>query len=275
MRKPHLVYTVAIDPPGQTGCRLMAKLLAASLSRSQFPGDIMIFHNSSAPLFFVERKGVEEVLVDPLTPDDALELAQEAWTWKYRVRQFVDAEKYDKILFLDADCLALRNLDHLLDGDWDIAFQREQGLGIAMSQFSCYLTAEEKATLKCDGVNSGTLAVRGSIYQTVMEEWERIENTEPSFPRWCSDQASWNRLLLDAAARRRAGGANGWQTKPFESHEIQFPMHLHKDFREYRNAAILHFLGGSNIEKMQMMFSIYMGTYFHDTAGTLLNVTDM
>jgi hypothetical protein len=275
MSKPHMVYTVAIDPPGQTGCRLMAKMLASSLSRSQFPGEIMVFHNSSVPMFFVERKGVTEIALTPQTPNDPLALAQEAWTWKYRVRELIDAERFDKILFLDADCLALRNLDHLLDGDWDISYQRERGMHIGMAQFSCYLTTEERTHLKIDGVNSGTWAVRGSVYQEVMSEWERIEKTEPPFPRWCSDQASWNRLLLNSALSKKSSASAGWKARAFESHEIQFPLHLDKDFRQYRNAALLHFLGGSNLEKMQMMFAIYMGTYFHDTAGTMLNITDM
>jgi hypothetical protein len=276
--KPHLAYTVAIDPPGQTGCRLMAKMLAASLSRTQFFGNVMIFHNSSAPIFFLERKGVEEINIEPETPEDRLELAEEAWKWKYRVRKFIDAERYDKILFLDADCLALRNLDHLLDGEWDIAFQRERGLNIQMAQFQCFLTNEERRGLKIDGVNSGTLAVRGSIFQEVMAEWERIDESEPPQPRFCSDQASWNRLLLDhCSGVGSLTGSRGkrWKAQPFEEGEIMFPMHLHKDFREHRNAAILHFLGGSNLEKMQHMFALYMATFFHDPAGTLLNVTDM
>lgn len=275
MSKPHLAYTIAIDPPGQTGCRFMAKLLAASLTRSQFFGDILIFHNSVAPIFFVERKGVEEISVNPLIPQNMEHLAQEAWTWKYRVRDYIDADKYDKIFFLDADCLALRNLDHLLEGDWDIAYKREQGIRIQRPQFSCYLSPEEMATLRCDGVNSGTIGIRGAVYQDVMREWERIEKTEPYSSRFCSDQASWNRLLLDFTHRTSQRNERRWLAKPFEAHEIQFPMHLDKDFRKYRDAAVLHFLGGTTFEKMQLMFAIYMGTYFHDDAGTLLNVTDM
>ena len=32
---------------------------------------------------------------------------------------------------------------------------------------------------KRDGANSGTLAVRGSIFLEVMEEWQQIDETEP------------------------------------------------------------------------------------------------
>lgn len=273
--KPNLVFTVAIDIPGQTGCRLMAKLLASSLCRTQFSGDVFIFHNSDAPIFFMDRKGVEEFKIDVSVPNQLSMVAEEAWTWKYRVRNYIDAERYDKILFLDADCLVLRNIDHLLEGEWDIAFQRERGLKINSSQFNCFLTDEEREKLPFDGVNSGTLAVRGSIFQKVMQEWERIDTSEPVTARCCSDQASWNRLLLDAQARRSSHGQDAWHCVPFESREIQFPMHLDKDFRSYRNAAILHCLGATNVEKMQFMFGTYMGAFFHDFGGTMLNITDM
>lgn len=38
----NLVYTVAIDRPGQTGHRNMAKMLVSSLLRTRFSGDIMV-----------------------------------------------------------------------------------------------------------------------------------------------------------------------------------------------------------------------------------------
>jgi hypothetical protein len=64
--KPHLVYTIAFDPPGKVGTRVMAKMLAASLMRTHFAGDIVIFRNSPTPMFLVERKGLEEVFAQHL-----------------------------------------------------------------------------------------------------------------------------------------------------------------------------------------------------------------
>jgi alpha-N-acetylglucosamine transferase len=34
---------------------------------------------------------------------------------KYKARQWIDAERYDWVCFLDCDMLAQRNMDHLLD----------------------------------------------------------------------------------------------------------------------------------------------------------------
>ncbi len=49
--------------------------------------------------------------------------AVEAWNWKYRARKKLDVRGYDKVIYVDATCLALRNADHLLEGDWHIAYQ--------------------------------------------------------------------------------------------------------------------------------------------------------
>ena len=57
----NLAYTIAFDPPGSPGHRMMAKMLASSLLRTYFGGDILIFRNSPDPLFRVERKWLEEI----------------------------------------------------------------------------------------------------------------------------------------------------------------------------------------------------------------------
>ena len=60
-KKRNLVYTLALDPAGATGHRNLAKMLVSSLLRTRFSGDILVFHNSPAPLFMVAREGVREV----------------------------------------------------------------------------------------------------------------------------------------------------------------------------------------------------------------------
>lgn len=299
----HLAYTIAFDPPGSPGHRMMAKMLAASLLRTYFGGDIIIFRNSPDPLFRVQRKGLDEIYID--TPQlGGLEGAQDAWCWKYRVKEYIDAGKYDKILFLDADCLALRNVDHLLEGDWDIAYQNEKGLSIGLPQFSAFLTDNERSCLKRDGINSGHLAVKGSIYHDVMAEWQRVDNGPVRKGSGCRDQGSWNRLILDEeAAWRQTQQYRGkenkatsgdifvtsskrsslrntedfrpWKTVPFERGEIQFPMHLNPKVSDYRDAALVHCLGGNTRQKLQFMFGLYMATFFYDDSAVMLNLLEM
>jgi hypothetical protein len=265
----HLAYTIALDPPGAVGHRSMAKVLAGSLLRTFFGGDVVVFRNTEDALFPLGRRGLEEVCVE--TPDyGGVADRQEAWRYKFRVREHLDVSGYDKVLFLDADCLVLRNIDHLLDGDWDIAWMAEgPGRPITLPQFHCFLTDEEMRTLGGrPGANSGTLAVRAEIYDEVMAEWERIDLGPTTRTRHCSDQASWNRLLLDA-------DQHGWRTKRFERDEVQFPLFLHPNYHDYKDAAILHGIGGTVGEKRRFLWGMYLQTYYYDVPGTLLNLLEM
>ncbi|MEZ5328387.1 MAG: hypothetical protein R3F19_25370 [Verrucomicrobiales bacterium] len=80
---------------------------------------------------------------------------------------------------------------------------------------------------------------------------------------------AWNRLILDAES------AYGRSTKAFEAHEIQFPLHLDLDWKRYKDAAIVHCVGGNTLEKLQLMFGMYMQTFFHDPKGTMVTLLDM
>jgi hypothetical protein len=263
----HLAYTVAFDAPGTGGHRLLAKMLAMSLVRCQFDGDILIFRNSEAPLFHLPRPGVIEHFV-PTKDLTGVKLQGEAWCWKYRVAPAVAEHSRaigaDKILFLDADVLCLRNPDHLLDGDWDITYCAERR-PIAGPAWGAYLTAGERSGLTRGGINSGTMAIASRCYGEVMAEWERI-HTGPCPPGGqFLEQGAWNRLILDTKLR----------TRPFERDAIMFPMNEEMDYRVYREATLLHCLGDNLKAKVQFTFGLYMGTFFFDEGGTLLNLLDM
>lgn len=90
------------------------------------------------------------------------------------------------------------------------------------------------------------------------------------------EQSAWNRLILDA----RAGllrGADGQplRARPFEAREIMFPLHLDRDWKHYKDAALVHCLGGTPAEKIEFMFGLYMQKFFHDPATTLLSILEM
>lgn len=157
---------------------------------------------------------------------------------------------------------------------WDILYQEEHGCAIQGEFFNNYLTALEMKHLKRPGINSGTWAVRGSIYNEVMEEWAAIDRGQRLRREGWGDQSAWNRLILDVEARTQHQ-AGAWRTKKFEAHEIQFPLHLNMDFRNYRHAAILHAVGGSAEEKVAFLQTMYLGQFFADPSGLFLSFLDM
>ena len=266
-----LAYTVAFDPPESGSYRQMARMLAASAARTYLGGDLYIIRNTEEPLFRVERVGMEEVYI-PTSVLEPLPLDELGRAWRFDARRVFppdELSRYDAVMFVDADCLVLRNLDHLFDGsDWDILYQPEPGRSIRDPVSTGYPTDEEREPSQL-GINAGTWVVRSEIYHDVMAAAADImaANTQRDL-RGCS-QAAWSRLILDAEAK------HGWRAKPFESHEIQFPLHLDLDWRRYKDAAILHCVGAETLEKIQFMFGMYMQTFFHDLKGTMVTLLDM
>lgn len=252
-----LVYTLAIDAEGCGGQRTLAKLLVSSLLRTGWPGDILLFHNGQSPVFLTPRAGLEEVALDIESPGGQAG-AEMAWSYKYRVAEMIPAERYDRVLFLDADCLALRDIRHLLDGEWDIAVQPERGTPLTTWNHYSYLTEAEMADprmQKRHGVNSGSWAVRGAVFHEIMAEWQRLDAQPPLRECRCRDQSSWNRLLLD---NEQAGR---WRVHEWPAGEIAFPLYLHQNYHEYTAAALTHQLGGTTPEKLRFTFGLWFETF--------------
>ena len=268
----NLLYTVAFDAPETGGMRQMVKMLGGSVVRTGFSGDMVIFRNGLHPVFLVGRQGIgEEYVETPLM--DPRNLGEYSKAWKARAAEAFDSECYGWVVFLDADCLCLRNIDHLLtDQDCDILYQPETGRAMKEGAFNGYLKAGEMEQRGDSGsrrgINSGTWAVRGTCFRQVMEKWMLIQAEEPVRETASREQSAWNRLILDAARY-------GWRAQPFEAHEVQFPLGFDKDWKLYKDAAIIHCTGGTVPEKIQFMFGLYMQRFFHDASSTLLNVVEM
>lgn len=275
--KPNLIYTVAFDPPGWRGSRTMTKLLCASLLRQFWSGEIVVFRNFPEPLFPVERKGLEELFVE--TPEvgegrgSRERCLKAALAYRFHAARLLDASRYGWMAYLDADCLALRNLDHLFAGDADILVQPEAGRKMVDSHvFNGYIGRGEALsprrntwlTATGDGINAGTFAVRANHYPSVMERWREIFESPTERHTDMRDQTAWNRLLLDTDLRAR----------PFERGEIRFPFHLDKGFLDYKQAALLHFVGGEQRDKIELAFALHLMKTYGDTGGLFLDLLE-
>lgn len=262
-----LAYLAAFDPKGLQYSHQMAKLLVASLLRSHFTGEILVFRNRPKPLFQVPRVGVQEVYISTPPWDGEKggdECLAEVLSWRFRARDLINTDQHDVITYLDNDCLALRNIDHLFVGDWDLLYQPERGRPIKDEVFNGYLEDEELKNLQGNGINAGTFAVRSEHYHAVTEYWEEIFERDPTQHDRFRDQTAWNRLLLDTSLKKVA----------FERSEIAFPFHLDPDYREYRKAALLHMVGGTASEKLAFAMGQFMSTYFHDEYGVYLDLIE-
>lgn len=258
-----LIYTIAFDPPGSPAHRGMAKILISSLLRTYFSGEILVLRNTTEPLFHMERGSLTEILVDSVQKDRG-ETTDTAWRWKYRARHLFKASQYDRVMFIDADSIALRNIDHLLEGNWDIAYQPERGVPIATSDFYGYLNPAEMKTLKRFGINSGAFAVRGAIFDSVMEHWEKVHEGPVFRQTTFLEQSAWNRVILDTHHKVHA----------FERDGIMFPCQKESEFSNYIDASLLHAQGVGTLEKMKFLFGTYAHTFQFDDNLTILKLLE-
>lgn len=274
----NLIYTVAYDLPGWRGSRTMSKLLCSSLLRGFWSGEILVIRNFAQPLFPVERKGLSEIYIE--TPDfgtgeeagkRCLKAALES---RFLAGQWItNPEQYDWICYLDADCLALRDVEHLFAGDADLLVQPERGRNVFSDMvFNGYLEGGaggvsargRNSWLGRDGINAGTFAVRGNKFEEVMQEWKRIHDSQPVRHKEFRDQTAFNKLLLETELR----------VKPFERGEIMFPFHLDKGFLDYRDAALLHFVGGKQKDKIDLSFALHMMRTYGEEGGLFLDLLE-
>jgi hypothetical protein len=262
----HLAYTIALDhPPGAVGHRTMAKFLVLSLLRTRFPGEIVVFKNTREPLFLVPRAGVREVFIEPEPPGDE-DFWDYAQAWKFRVAQHLDVSGCDKVLFLDADCMALRSIAELLAGDWDLAFYPEPGSWAGMEWFNCFISEEEAAAgLTAQGVNGGVLAVRAELYHEVMARWEAIHFGPAPRKKFFTDQAALTRLVLDTALRKH----------PLGVRDLATPFGYDPRPQQYFGANLVHLAGCRDFDqKLRFMFGLYFNTFFFDRRATLMHMLD-
>jgi hypothetical protein len=246
----------------------MVKMLVSSLLKTAFHGDIVVFKNSETPLYGVPRMGLREITIKTpgldadSPPEDWL---REALSWRFRARGVLNPDGYAWMMYLDADCLSLRNPDHLLESGADILVQPEAGRSIREEVFNGYLQQTEMERLTGSGVNAGTLAVRASRWLEVMAEWERIFLAPHTQHGKFRDQTAWNRLLLDTRLR----------VAPFERGEISFPLYPAAKYEHYRDSAIVHAVGGSAELKVDLLYGLYMTRFYRDPAGLFLNFLEI
>ena len=267
--RKNLVYTIALDRRGQTGHRNMAKMLVSSLLRTRFSGDIVVFHNSPVPLFMVARDGVREVR---LKVPDGLRSEQHfvmrAQSCKHGVARHIDTAAYDRVMFIDCDALALRNIDHLFTGAWDMAVTVEHGAKIQEFAYGGYLTKTERKSLVHDGMNSGTWVIKAKHLAEFLGRWRKVESRPQKARLSLREQSAFNRVVLD------------WEGKVREipRGEIALPLvtgHL-TTYPQYREAAIVHVASGYPISyKLQYLFSIFAGRFLFDAQLALFNTLEM
>lgn len=255
-----LIYTVAYDNDGSNLYGTLAKLLASSILRSGHEHRIVIFHNGEERLFRIARSQVFEERIHLedhegfISAENISTVPEQRWSLKHRVAPVLLTEfEWDRLLFIDADCLVTGPLDGIINGDYELAVYREPGQPITQYNFNCFLTEEEMQTLTVDGINSGIFCVDRSIAGDFFQAWGEAERQLSPRARSCTDQAAFNRVVLD----------RGYKLHDF-SHLVSMPFHTDKSRRSAVNSCVTHWIGTAGERKAQVSFGLFMETYFFD-----------
>jgi hypothetical protein len=184
----NLMLTTLVDPGVSRLWRSCGKAWIASLLRHLWDGSLLVVGNMSEPVFPVGRPGLVEKALGPLPESGA--------QWERRLKKFArdqrlrhlleigDAASYNWVLLADADCVALRNLDHLFSPKADLMISRtgqviDPGfVAVRGSQSERFARALESA----GGLNSAGLAVLVDSGKWHVRSFERGEVTRPDDP---------------------------------------------------------------------------------------------
>jgi hypothetical protein len=265
----NLVYTIALDRPGETGHRNLAKMLVSSLLRTRFSGDIVVFHATPYPLFMVARAGVQEVEVKlPRKLPRGGGFVALAQSFKHEVAARIDTTPYDKVMFIDSDSVVLRNIDHLLEGAWDLAVYGEEKTSI-LDYVHAFLRDGERERLVGQGYNSGTFAVRASLFRELLRSWQTVENGPPQARVGLREQQAFNRVVLDWT-----GEIKEWSPRDIA---LPFCIREHAPHAVYCRAAIVHAASGDHSvdDKLRFLFGLFSSVFLFDTQLSLFNLMEM
>lgn len=232
-----LIYTAATGHPV---FRAMARECTTSSRRRGYRGDFLVL--TDAPEAFAVPGGAEGFdvarLPEPAAPAEAV-------LCKAALARLLDAAAlaaYDRVLYVDADCVFLRDPDALLRFD-DIRLACE-GQGVSPYNLLFFETAERaRFTENPDPrVNTGTILMPGREAFAFLSEWEAHWRACPCRETARTPEWSWcDPMLMDQPAMQRMlyRGDRAWNV--FPPGLVRFPL-----YEPTEGATLLHFCGPLN-----------------------------
>ena len=260
----NLIYTIAFDHPDKPFHQIMAKMLVSSIFRAGYSDDVLILTNFPHRVFEHGRRNLREMSFDT-SKVDAAALGAEAQRFKFGARKFIQAAKYEKIMFVDCDCLCMGNPDDLFAGEEDIAYALETFTTMNGHANNAYLSKKEMRKTTTPGVNSGTWWVRAKHFKEVMAEWERIDSTASLREKICGDQPAWVRFLLDTPLRKR---------KFVFDKDVKYPLWEKRTARDGDDCVFQHYCGERAVSKLTHIYAAYIRRFHAETVFAMMSFLD-
>ena len=264
----NLALIPTFDLPGSRRWRVCGKLAVSSLLRSLWDGEVRALRSAEPPLFPTGRRDLlEKTIPDFESRNRILRWRAEAepggeggnatgpegeiLRWQVaRAAAFEllleeasaleHAAECAWVLLMDADCVVLRNLDHLFD--------REDADILVSSR-----TAPDP----------GFVAARGALIGALAAQWRKEREKRA---------ADWE--CGRAASLAAALAAGNWRVGVFEKAEVVRASGPGISLNDLKDAAVVHFGGMEPKDKQRLAFAFHMMTVYGDEDGLFLDMLE-
>ncbi len=226
---------------GASRFRSMTELCIRSLrGRGKYAGEILVFTNNGFrtrdPAVRTER-----------APDGLEKCAM--FAFKAGAGKSIDASRYDKILFMDSDMLAVGDMNPFFEHSDDSLCAMEEVGWTRMNKPQCGATLRRReipAARRRWGINTGLVCTPGKLFRDYMETWESEIWAERAKLKGWFDQSPMNALILRGIVRFKPYPA-GWIEMP--------PMYFWFGgrFRLTKDTKVLHFCWGNKLQSLEEM----------------------
>ncbi len=242
----------------------MAKMLISSIFRSGYSGRVVAFTNSAHKLYEYGRLGLKEHTLPITVPTNST-----TWPASSRIKHCIDeyltVADYDTVMFLNYDCLCLKNPEPLFRDGLDIGFAVKPAIGITNDEFNAYLTQHEIEHLSRPAMNAGVWWIRGKYVSEVLTQWTSIDAERPQRRKVGGSQPAWNRVLLDTKLR----------AAPLDLvSAVRYPLSERRSEREFQAAYLTQYDGHQVTENLAHMMGAYIRRFHSDSCYSLLRLLD-
>jgi hypothetical protein len=236
----------------------LLRIATASLLRSLFADDLLIFRTGDTPLYKVERKQVTEVPLEiSVTGKGEAERRQASRRFLFSLCDQIKPEPRQWVIVADPAGIALRNIDHLIPPDLPGPYAPPE-----VDFF--WARVHEDGTGSRDEAGPGLWAVRGEFLPMVLERWREAWETEPAAGEE-DERRIWSDVVRSLPIRKKA----------FERGEVLCPAVGAVDWKALCSAAYVSIPDWPETERWKFLQALYFSTYFGDETGMMVNVLEV
>jgi glycosyltransferase involved in cell wall biosynthesis len=238
--KPHnLIYLVAVGIDDRRFVT-MAHWCVESLTRwGQFDGDIAILTDATSAELFEGLGTLAEIVAvgeDLLWNEDHDRGRSERFQMaRLNVGRVIDLTRYDTVMYLDVDILAVKDVRPLFESVTEFRYAREFVPMSGHPAYSASLTVEELEEARWRrGINSGTFVAPAAVLASCLEAWGDELNRSP--PTDAYDQPALNAVIL----------RNKFPSAPLAALSVGFPIMANFVDHYSDSTILLHYAGATD-----------------------------